>query len=312
MASLPVTLRLAALGARKRLSGLEREKEKLLAQMRQAVGFDNAVGVLIKELDRVEEQRSRCERELARKLPDVSLDLTPEGIISRLEGFVADLRETISVDDADAVRARDLLRDMIDRIVVHPDGPANGTGAGDVRLVVEGDLTRVFELVGTKVGRVTLQEHCPQTLLRNAISHFSYPIDFKYKSDRAAAASIRSDILRLLESAKTPLTYRQVFAAPAGNEVLSAKDAAALKNRIQQALRWLSGQGKARFIRRRGKCAWAATCASHDGDADRYSLVLPAGRLSRLPALRIVSPKSHAMVFDYHPLRLPAGLLFAA
>jgi len=60
---------------------------------------------------------------------------------------------------------------QIDAVIPICEGRPDGRGAGAVRLVVEGALTRMLELAEAHVGRVILEGSCPRPLLGKVGTH---------------------------------------------------------------------------------------------------------------------------------------------
>jgi len=272
---------------------LERQIENILTQVRDGKLQGLAAQIMMQELDRLEAERQQLER--LRKQPprDTPLALDAPSVVGRLHKLVDDLREALKGADRDALRAREIIRSMVARVVIEPlqGDHHDGRGIGPVRVTIEGSLTTLLDLADQS--RVVQHRSRPETLQSHASLTFKYYVDY-YPIDSRLSPEWRRDLVTIsqaLDDAEAPV--RRVDFVDA---LAKSNDAApdysfdgAMMRRAVSVVEYLLRRGKIRSIPARHfsgyvwnhiqltDAAWTARAAKKTRPAQ---LPLPVIRLS--------------------------------
>lgn len=235
-----------------RLRDLDREIENILAQVKGGGAQGFAGQVLMQELDQLGAERQRLQRE-AKQAPRVTPSIVgTEEVVERLKGVIDGLRDALSGPQREAVRARDQIRGLIDKITVHPLPVAkeDGRGAGPVSLTVQGRLTELIDLVDAQVGRVILYGSGPRSGLDGSKFGFRYSFHFMYVDPRLQNGVLADlpVISRLLDDADAPVTRQEFLQALLKAGHLGPMGFEEVSERLRRALEYLKGRGDARSI----------------------------------------------------------------
>ena len=147
--------------------------------------------MLIKRLDQLGADKRQLETRIQRTPPPMPLGETDE-IIAAISDTIDGLTTDLQADEAEAARAKELLRGLVSRIVLTPVGPQkDGRGAGDIRVTVEGPIANLIDLSDLSIDRVTKNGHRPMFELDNANLVWTFSYELKWEDTRL-------DVVRLL------------------------------------------------------------------------------------------------------------------
>lgn len=304
-----------AASATARLAEINKELPGLTKKYLAAEGF--LADVLSREVETREAERQSLERDIAqRPRPNPAL-LSADVIVPQIQKVIDDLRASLDRDDREAIRARDILRSLFDRIEIKPapGSEADGRGAGPVIVTVEGPIAALLEL-----GEIRLDQHIqggsrPETGLDGSICYFfAFPLDF----EDARLAQVYQDrpvIARALDDAEAPVqkqTFLRLLAEAEGGPVIggsafselsnnkrlfSPEQAEALEHRLRRVLTHLNDRGLARAVRagpERSGWVWNDIALTDAQWKARAELGPVDGY--RLPILRLIPPEAHVVV----------------
>ncbi len=190
-----------------RMKELERQIANIMDAVRDGRINGLAGEVMMQDLERLEAERQRFERQVKVKPRPAPPVMEAEAVIARLNATLDDLRTALNGDDREASRAREQVRSLITRVTIEPieiDRP-DKRGAGPVRITVEGRMAALLDLSGS-AGILQYPLH-PGTMLDPATSGFSYYVDYIPEDDRIDAQTYADLVLtaRLLDDADLPL-----------------------------------------------------------------------------------------------------------
>jgi len=287
-----------ASSATMRLAELNRELPGLTQKYVVAEGY--LADVLKREIETREAERQRLEREVAHRPRANPALLSTDVIVPQIRQTIDSLRAALSRDDREAVRARDQLRGLFDRIEIRPalGTAADGRGAGPVVITVQGPIAALLQLGEIHIDRNTQYGSGPKTGLDGSTSFF-FSFSLEYVDTRLA--QVRQDlpiIARALDDAEAPVTKQAFLRLMAGDQaVFSPRQADDLEDRLRRALTHLSEKNVARAIMagpERTGWVWSAVPL---GDAEWKA------RAERqpvdgyhLPILRVVPPEASVVV----------------
>lgn len=235
-----------------RLEDLEKQIANVMAQVRSGGGSGFAADLLAKELERLGAEQEQLLRE-ERAAPQIApLDLDENAIVERLTALLTDLRTALEGSDKEAVRARDIIRSMIDRIVITPidEGKVDGRGAGAVQLTVEGSLSRLLDHADTKVGRVILQGSRTETMQGVPNLQFRFYVDIPYENPRLVNGGYDdlAVMARMLDDSDRPVTNRKLREALEKIPLPATAPQVDPVYRVRRIATYLEDRGKIRAV----------------------------------------------------------------
>ena len=239
------------------LKEVERQIANIMDTVRDGRVQGLAGELMMKELDRLEAERQRFERQTKVKPRPAPAPLEAEAVIARLDAMLDDLRSALAGDDREAGRARDTLRGLIERVTLTPIEleRIDKRGQGPVRVTVEGPLSALVDLADD--AGVILHSSHPGTTLDPANVSFRYYVDYIPQDDRLDAQTYADLFLvaRLLDDTDIPLTRRAIVDAIAQADGYDSDwtpdygPAGPLMLRALNATRYLRKTGDIRAIR---------------------------------------------------------------
>lgn len=287
-----------ASSASARLAEITRDLPGLTQKYVTAEGY--LADVLKREIETREAERQRLEREVARRPKANPNLLAAKVVVPEIRQTISDLRAALSRDDREAVRARDLLRSLFDRIEIRPapGTEADGRGAGPVVVTVRGPIAVLLELGDIHIDRNTQYGSGPRTVLDGSTSFFfSFSLEFV----DTRLAQVRQDlpiIAQALDDAEAPVIKQAFLRLLAGDQAMFSPDQADdLDDRLRRALTHLNENGLARAIMAGpGRTGWVwndvpLTDAEWKQRAQRQPI-----DGYRLPILRAVPPEASVVV----------------
>lgn len=197
------------------LKEVERQIANILDTVRDGRVQGLAGELMMKELDRLEAERQRFERQTKVKPRPTPAPLEADAVIARLDAMLDDLRSALAGDDREAARARDTLRGLIERVTLTPIEleRIDKRGQGPVRVTIEGPLSALVDLADD--AGVILHSSHPGSTLNPATVSFRYYIDYIPEDNRLDAQTYAdlSVFARLLDDADVPVTRRTIIDA---------------------------------------------------------------------------------------------------
>jgi site-specific DNA recombinase len=253
------------------------EAARLKAQVAEAEkSIDNLLGVAAKakpgthgaarlaaEVDRMEQERLGYEQALTtamRKRP--AAPTRPEDVIAGMETLLDKLGPAMEGDGPEATQTRELVRELIDEIIITPL-PTSGKqrrGSEPVQLVVTGRIDSLFEISATTRGRVTLSGLGTETCQAHASRPYRFEVVLKrqlaYFSQTADDSAV---IERLLNEAEVPLTNAVLTAALLDGAHPDPEARRALEKRVRNVMYLLQKAGRVRSLRLGKPVGWVWT-----------------------------------------------------
>lgn len=233
-------------GLEKRLGELQRDVGNLLDQVAAgASGYArsrindrvNALGAKIEQI----------ERQLRMPPPGDADDVSAEAIIARMGELLSQVGDAAAGDERAAATVREILRGMIDKVVVTPK-PATGKedkrGFGPVSVQVFGSITKVVEFATG--GREIQKRGTTSTALDLPNVGFTYDIDIARQERPSAEAKL---FLHLLRKAYGPVQKEELIRAIREGQVVDdMKQMATAHLGAERAIRFLQARGDIRAV----------------------------------------------------------------
>lgn len=297
------------------LKEVERQIANIMDTVRDGRVQGLAGELMMKELDRLEAERQRFERQTKVKPRPAPAPLEAEAVIARLDAMLDDLRSALAGDDREAGRARDTLRGLIERVTLTPIEleRIDKRGQGPVRVTVEGPLSALVDLADD--AGVILHSSHPGTLQDHATLQFRYYVDYIPEDNRLDTQTY-SDLTvfaRLLDGTDVPVTRRALIDALAradGRDPGCRPDyspSTPLTLRALNVTRHLKKAGDIRAIAvdpARSGWVWNHVERSDDDWKNRAMAApqpIPEGAHGCLPIIRIGGPEASVVVIGPRP-----------
>ncbi len=264
--------------------------------------------LMLQELERLEAERQRFERQTKVKPRPAPPVMKAEAIIARLDVMLDDLRVALAGNDHEAARARDTIRSLIERVTITPIelDRIDKRGQGPVRVTVEGPFSALVDLADDN-GVIPCASH-PGTTLDPASLQFLYYVDYIEEDNRLDAQTYLDLTIfaRLLDDADVPVTRRAVIYALAQADGRDCPPdyatASPLARRAMNVARYLDRAGDIRAIpldpTRKGH-VWNHIDRSDDdwkGRAMAKPASIPEGAYGGFPIIRISAPEAFVVV----------------
>ena len=164
---------------------------------------------MIAEVERLEETRTRLEQQFAvasaKRLPAPT---SIEDVIAGLERLLDGIADVLAGEDAEATRARELMRELVDRLVIEPLGTQTKQrrGSEPVQVIVTGDFDDLFKISQTKIGRVSLSGFQIGTRRGLSDGRFSFKVVVNRRAPKfSQTAEDMAVVGRMLDEAQAPL-----------------------------------------------------------------------------------------------------------
>lgn len=266
--------------------------------------------LMMKELDRLEAERQRFERQTKVKPRPAPAPLEAEAVIARLDAMLDDLRSALAGDDREAGRARDVIRSLIERVTLTPIelDRIDKRGQGPVRVTVEGPLSALVDLADEN--GVILHSSHPGTTLDPAKLQFCYYVDYIAEDNRLDAQTYADLAIfaRLLDDSDVPVTRRAVIEALAKADYgepdhpLDYGPASLITRRAINVARYLDKAGDIRAVpldpTRKGHVWNHIERSDDDWKARAMSAcsTVPEGASGGIPIIRISAPEAFVVV----------------
>lgn len=289
------------------LKEVERQIANIMDTVRDGRVQGLAGELMMKELDRLEAERQRFERQTKVKPRPAPAPLEAEAVIARLDAMLDDLRSALAGDDREAGRARDTLRGLIERVTLTPIEleRIDKRGQGPVRVTVEGPLSALVDLADD--AGVILHSSHPGTVQDPATVRFRYYTDYIPEDDRLDAQTYADLplVARMLDDTDVPLTRRSIIDAIVKAEGYASdwepdySPAGSHARRVLNVLRYLDRAGEIRSIScgpKRSGHVWNHIERS-DEEWKRLAFAEPIPSMHLpLPPIRIGAPEAFVVV----------------
>lgn len=286
---------------------MERQIANIMDTVRDGRVQGLAGELMMKELDRLEAERQRFERQTKVKPRPAPAPLEAEAVIARLDAMLDDLRSALAGDDREAGRARDTLRGLIERVTLTPIEleRIDKRGQGPVRVTVEGPLSALVDLADD--AGVILHSSHPGTVQDPATVRFRYYTDYIPEDDRLDAQTYADLplVARMLDDTDVPLTRRSIIDAIVKAEGYASdwepdySPAGSHARRVLNVLRYLDRAGEIRSIScgpKRSGHVWNHIERS-DEEWKRLAFAEPIPSMHLpLPPIRIGAPEAFVVV----------------
>jgi hypothetical protein len=252
----------------------------------------------MQELDRLGAEKQRLDHEAKLRPQTAPQALDPSSIVARIRASLHNLQGLLESEDREAVRARELVRGLIDRIVLTPKGePADGRGGGDLMVTVEGKLASLINLADLDINSVTKHKHGPMLVLDNGTLGFRFSYPLEWRDPRLA--QVYGDlpiIAKLLDEASTPLRLETLAKALDGPEAGTGPAGYRAQRSASNVVEYLVQHGLVRKIKIAHKLTgivWNYVGLSDEAWRDRwYNPPMTAN----LPPVRIIAPGAVVVV----------------
>ena len=142
--------------------------------------------------------------------------MTTRTVAERIQAQFVTLREQLSGSELEAARARQILRSIIDKVIITPveTDRQDGRGCGPVRLTVHGKMTQLLTLADAEIGRVLLSGRGSYSVLEHATGAFVLHLDTSEETGvHKNASADQVPILFTLREAGRPLDVSELVRA---------------------------------------------------------------------------------------------------
>jgi DNA invertase Pin-like site-specific DNA recombinase len=287
-------------GGTARLREIGQQIANLMIQLGASGEASFSSQMLLAEVDRLGAEKARLEHQI-KLAPRPSLPaLGTDTIIERIGLTLDDLQQALQLDDREASRARELVRGLIDRLVLSPtpDSKTDGRGAGDMTVTAEGPLAALIDLADLSIDRVTKHGRRPTFILDNATSVWRFSYVLEWRDTRLSVVRADMPILsKLLDEADVPVTFDAFVAALKGAGAASGGDyARSPQQRARNAVAYLQAQGFTRCINMRSVSTGYVWNDRGLSDDEWKARIANPPMTQTIPAIRIGAPEATVVV----------------
>ncbi|MBX3476295.1 MAG: recombinase family protein [Brevundimonas sp.] len=282
-----------------RLKAIDQEISNLRVQLRAETEDSFASQMLREDMNQLGAEKRRLEQQ-ARRAPPPPVIGDVKAIIGSISTTLDDLHQALQADDAEAARAKELLRGLITRIVLEPKpgSVADGRGAGDMTVTVEGPMAALIDLASLNVDRVAKDGHRPMFGLDNATSVWAFSYPLVWRDPRLA--TVRADlpiIARLLDEADVPVSMAGMAKALGDAGPTTGPDAdRSPEQRARNAVAYLQAQGFTRCVNMRGPATGYVWMDRGLSDAEWKARIAEPPMTQTIPVMRISPPEAVVVV----------------
>ncbi|RYG77226.1 MAG: hypothetical protein EON59_17320 [Alphaproteobacteria bacterium] len=267
--------------------------------------------LLLTELERLGAEKQGLELQVKQLPPPAPVSGDVGTIIAAISRTLDGLDAALQVDDAEASRAKELLRGLITRIVLTPTPGSitDGRGAGDMTVTVEGPMAALIDLAGFNVERVAKHGHRPMFILDNANSVWNFSYVLEWRDPRLAP--VRADlplIARMLDEADVPVsTASMAKLLSASGPVPGPAADRTPEQRARNAVSYLQEQGFTRCINMRSPATGYVWNDRGISDAQWMARIAEPPMARTIPAIRVTPPEAVVVVVG-----APAAILISS
>lgn len=283
-----------------RLREVEQRIANLMTQLGAASEASLASQMLLGEIERLGAEKSRLEHQVKLAPRPLGPALDDDTIIQRIGATLDDLQQALQRDDREASRSREIVRGLVDRLVLSPTpgSETDGRGAGDVTVTVHGPLASLIDLADLSIDRVTKHGHRPTFILDNATSVWRFSYVLRWRDTRLDTVFADLPILsRMLDEADAPVPMWKMIGTLSWYDSLSGKPPARTpEQRARNAVAYLQAHGFTRSVNMRSADSgyvWNIRGLSDEEWKDRIANP-PMTRT--IPMIRIGAPEATVVV----------------
>lgn len=283
-----------------RLKDIDQRIANLMVQLGGAGEASFASQLLMGELERLGAEKRGLDRQVKQAPPPRPPAGDVQAIIASISNTLGTLHQALQNDDAEASRAKELLRGLITRIVLTPTpgSVTDGRGAGNMTVTVEGPMAALIDLSNFNVDRVTKHGHRPMFGLGNAIDVWTFSYVLEWRDPRLA--TVRADlpiIARLLDEADVPVSMDRMAQAigeagpTTGPDIDRSPD-----QRARNAVAYLQEQGFTRCINMRSLDTGYVWNDRGLSDAEWKARIAQPPMARTIPVIRLSAPGAVVVV----------------
>lgn len=282
-----------------RLKAIDQEISNLRVQLRAEAEDSFTSQILREDVNQLGAEKRRMEQQ-ARLAPPPPVSGDVKAIIGSISETLDDLHQALQADDAEAARAKELLRGLITKVVLEPKpgSVADGRGAGDMTVTVEGPMAALIDLAGLNVDRVAKHGHRPMFGLDNATSVWAFSYPLVWRDPRLA--TVRADlpiIARLLDEADVPVSMQKIAKGLGDAGPTTGHDAdRSPDQRARNAVAYLQAQGFTRCVNMRGPATGYVWNDRGLSDAEWKARIAEPPMTQTIPVMRISPPEAVVVV----------------
>ena len=271
--------------------------DNLLSQMMHFKPDAPGAAALAQKIDALSGEKVELERQALRKPRPLAV-MTTRDVAERIQAQFVTLREQLSGSELEAARARQILRSIIDKVIIAPveTDRQDGRGCGPVRLTVHGKMTQLLTLADAEIGRVLLSGRGSSSPLEHATGAFVLHLDTTAETGvHKNASADQVPILFAIREAGRALDVAELTAAIArGDELDTDEGRRAIRARIRSCLQRMEGREQVERVKRGRHVAFRLPDMEEDeGAVDRTAAPLP-----RRPKGRASPPRAHVIVLN--------------
>jgi hypothetical protein len=280
------------------LAEAEKSISNLMAVAARSQNASRGAERLAAEVDRMEAARERYEQELAaaiRKRPAAPTQAAD--VIAGVERLLDQLGPALEGDAPEAIQARELMRELIDTIIITPllTPTKQRRGSETVQIVITGQMDDLFEISQTTLGRVTLSGSGTKTCQALASRPFRLEVLLGRQAPKLKQTAEDSLLIeRLLAEAQVPLTNVALVEALLDGAHPDPEARRAVERRVRNVMHHLRQADRVRAVRLGTPVGWVLNDHSLSDDEWR-DRVVPASLASTafLPAFAQATTALH-------------------
>lgn len=251
----------------------QQELDRLIAAVATEDDIGSARAVLLmsiegrsNELERLKEEAEKVQAETGhvRALPPYDA----KKILQALQMQLESLARYVSADNPDSARAREVIRDLIDRITIRPAGKEDGRGSGPVQVTIEGRIASLLKHGESSTDRVVQLGLGTITQLNHVTWRATATLENANKAQKMRPPMNLDKVLDYLTSAIEPTSVDELikFLVRVCGLDSSRNTYSMVKTRVQKCLRHLRAIGIVVSTTVRGSRMelWALKARAHE------------------------------------------------
>ena len=284
-------------GGAARLMALQTQIDKLLDRLINFEPDSPGAKAVSGKVDVLAAEKAELERRTVRK-PRPLAAMSTRSVAERVQTQFVTLREQLTGAELEAARARQILRSIIDKVVISPvdSERRDGRGCGPVRLTVHGKMSELLTLADVEIGRVLLSGRGSYSRLEHATGAFVLHLDTTAETGvRKNASADQVPILFAIREAGRPLDVAELAAIVAQvGELDTVESRRAVHSRLRSCLDRMEGRGQVERVKHGRQVAFRL---SDMGEGDEGP-ELAAALVSRHARIRVSPPRANVIVLE--------------
>ncbi len=280
--------------AKAQLARLDKGIRNVTQKLVLTEGADDAARAMIQELQRLQMERKAAERQVFRGAkPRPSAPASSEEVLAGFERLISQVSGVINGDDLEAQHARDVMQTLIKEILITPEGPADGRGAGSVRLTVTGRLTELIKLSQITLGREAVTKS--GSTFGQTLSNLAFQFSLVVQQDSDKLAQTRADralIERMLDDADAPIRNHEFVKALLENTEVDKGAPHSAELRVRNVTVAMEKEGRIRSLRLDLQIGWVWNHRAYTDDQWRQRVARPKPQGYPMSIIRMVAPEA--------------------